>query len=362
MDFICVKISGLNLSRIIDKLVLKGVLVQNLKVKHGYIKFEILESELYILKQLCKQEHKTFDIVYRNGLKQFIFKGQYVLGFVLAFVVCFCYLFSYSVFIFDVNVVCGSVQDCDLLKVESVLKSNGVYSGMKKKDVDASKIEKFIQTEFDDISKCVVDVDGGSLNICVYPATKESESLPIKIVSKYDAVITSVEVYAGECLIKVGDVVKAGDVLMKCDSGVAGKIEGRVYFSATELYNENQVVEEKTGNVYNIKNYKIFNKYLIKQQNNCTFKNYLAKKCDFYISDKLFLPIICEEFLFYETELKDVVIPYTDVEEVILERAYKKALDNVESKTNKYEVSYSVVKEGSYTRVDCFLECEMSLF
>ena len=51
---VCVKISGLNLSRLIDRLVAQGVLIKNLESKSKYIKFEISSDNLTALNKICK--------------------------------------------------------------------------------------------------------------------------------------------------------------------------------------------------------------------------------------------------------------------------------------------------------------------
>ena len=55
-----IKISGLNLIRIIDKLILKNVVVSNLVIKKTSMTFLIDENKLSELDKICKIEHKFY--------------------------------------------------------------------------------------------------------------------------------------------------------------------------------------------------------------------------------------------------------------------------------------------------------------
>ena len=53
-DYVNVKITGLNLLRLIDKLVEKNVCITGLKVKTNQVRFSIEEDKLPILDNVCK--------------------------------------------------------------------------------------------------------------------------------------------------------------------------------------------------------------------------------------------------------------------------------------------------------------------
>ena len=75
-SFVKVKISGLNLIRIIDKLVSKNVVVQKLVIKKTVMTFFINEKDLRVLDKVCKAEKKFYRVLGIFGLKQ-LFYLQY---------------------------------------------------------------------------------------------------------------------------------------------------------------------------------------------------------------------------------------------------------------------------------------------
>lgn len=357
-----VKISGLNLSRPIERLVSKGVFIDNLVTKKNSIKFSISQSDLKTLNEVCKKEHKFYTIIYKNGFKQVLSRIPYMFGGFLALIIIYAYMFAFNLFIFDVNIKCESTLPYDLSKVRDLLNENGIESGMFKAGFSSKDIERLILMELDDVAGCSVIRQGGKLDIYIYPATIKYENNGKDIVSNYDAVITEIDVFAGKPNVSVGDIVKKGDILIKNNNGAQGEVKGKVYFVSTVIYNENRQFIEKTGNIFKTRDYSILNKTFIKDQNKCTFSTYLTEKCSFYISYNYLLPILCTETIYYEANIINKIIPFEEVEQDILSDAYSEAYSKVPDKNAEMNVSYSIVKDGAYTRVDCFIECEVSLF
>ena len=69
-----------------------------------------------------------------------------------------------------------------------------------------------------------------------------------------------------------------------------------------------------------------------------------------------------EEITYSELVPQNKLVPFSEVESKILNQAYELTLELVKNKDKITNVTYSVVSEGNYTRVDCFIEVEMSLF
>ena len=108
-----------------------------------------------------------------------------------------------------------SVLPYDLTEVRNVLNSAGIVGGMERNNVNVGEIQNLILSEVHDISGCTVKRNGGMLEIVVFPSVTKNEITTEDIVSKYTGVITEVEVFSGEANVKVGDIVKPGDVIIK---------------------------------------------------------------------------------------------------------------------------------------------------
>ena len=360
-ELVCVKISGLNLFRITNKLVEKNVFIADLKVKSKQIKFVIHEKNLQILDKICKKEHKFYQIVYKNGFKQLFSRLPFYLGIFLAFVLTFSYMFATSLFVANINVIYKSNLDYDLSAVNNLLKNKGIVSGMKKNEFSTSEIQNMIMLGVENVEGCEVRLNGGNLNICIYPATEKYEAAESDLVSEFDGVIVEAEAYLGELKVKVGDIVSKGDILIKNKGGASGKIKAKVYFTATKIYNQNQQNIVYTGNSYKVKDFLICSKFWVYGKNYCKFSTFLVENCSFYVGKNLFLPILCKETIYREIYIEEKIIPFEAVEEDIKKQVFEEAKAKVKSDAEITNVTYSVVSEGDYTRIDCYIETLLDL-
>lgn len=361
-DAVSVKISGLNLSRLIERLVERGVGLYDLQIKGRTVTFVIERKNLETLNKVCKLEHKFYQVVGETPLKNFFKKLPYFLGALLALIIVFAHIYSISLFVYEVDVSCNSNIECDIGGARELLKQNGVVVGMRRSDVDKLKIQNLLIKNLDDVAGCTVRREGGRLLISLFAAKQKYEVFDGDIVAAFDGVITSAEAFCGELQVKVGDMVKKGDLLIKNKGGASGKIEGKVYFSSGTIYNQNQQVLVPTGREMKVRNIKFFKFFTLKSNKSCEFTTFSSTKCDFYLTKNYLFPFVVEEITYSELVPQNKVVPFSEVESKVLGQAYDLTIALVKHKDRISNVTYSVVNEGNYTRVDCFIEVEMSLF
>ncbi len=273
------------------------------------------------------------------------------------------FVFSFNLYVFEVNLSVAENKKFDLTNVEMLLKENGFVSGAKKKDLDISKLQNLIVSSNKKIAGCSIIKNGGKLDVIIQPAILKENVSKENVYSKYNAILTGVEIFAGKSNLKVGDLVKSGDLLIENDNGASGKITGKVYYSDYLIYNENQVVKEFTGRTIEKSNFEIANKTLVKMHKINDFSNYIEEKCVFCVSKNNFIPLNFIKFIYREFEYKEAIVTFDLVEEELKEKIYNIVLEKIED--NKKEkitnVTYSIVTEKNLTRLDCFIECEIDL-
>ncbi len=358
MNKVCIKISGMNLNRLLNKLIANDVFIDNLKAKNKYIVFYINNCDLFKVEKVCKEERKKYYIISISKTRNMLANTKRFLGFFLASIIIFCYIFSFNNVLCLINIVGGDSENKS--EVMQVLKNNSISVGFVKNKIDVKNIEKVILKNCKGLKGCSVQIIGGKLNIELFPEEKDVY-INIQIKSKYDAKITKINIASGDCKLNIGDIVKKGDLLIDSDKGAIGEIFGQVCFVATEIYNEKQIFQHKTGNVIENKYFKIRNKNIYKTQNINSFSNYITEKCVFYPLSNYFLPIKCEVFKFYEIENIEKVIPFSSVENDIKNKLYLKVLNDIVDKNTITNVAYSVIEEGGIYKVDCFVECEIDI-
>ncbi len=100
----------------------------------------------------------------------------------------------------------------------------------------------------EEISDASVKIDGNTVFVTVLerlPAIKTPQG---DLTSKYDALVTKVVVYEGECVTKVGETVKAGDVLIReTDKSAKGDVYGKVWLHENVAIPFSEITPERTG-------------------------------------------------------------------------------------------------------------------
>lgn len=361
LNEIYVKIEGLNLYRIVQKLIDKGVLLSNLKIKKTYILFLIDIKYKEKLDKICQQERKKYYVVKNTKIKRFFAKLPYCLGGFIPFLILFAFFYGINNTIFCVNLNFESEKNFDLSQVQKVLLDNNITSGAKKSKFSAKEIEKIILTNTENISGCEVFYEGQNLNIIVFPAIKKNENAQKNLLSKYNAIITSIDVFAGDSKVVVGQLVQAGDVLIEYNEGAQGDIKGKVYFSASRIYCEKQEKFVKTGKVFETSAFNFANLITYSAGDICAFENYQLEKQTEVLIKNLFVPVVKEKYIYHEVKLEEEIVPYSQVEDEIKNSLKKEVFAKIPEDLWPKDVTYSVVKEGDYVRVDCFAEIIISL-
>lgn len=355
-----VKINGLNSGRIINELIDNNILLRNVMERAKYVTFEMFESDEENLKRICKKFRKNYKLISKNNLVNLIKNTKYYFGFCVAIVLFAALIFSFNFSIYKINIKVDSNNDFDISEIEKVLSEKGVGVGSRKTEINTKELERLIIQTQENVSGCTIRQNGGVLDIMIYPGVLNEGLNRENVYSKYNAVISDVQIYAGTTNLKIGDIVQKGDLLIENNNGAAGKIMAKIYFSDFLIYNENQLVRKKTGRKINKTNVMIFNKILAKKAENIAFSNYLEENCVFCVSKNCFLPISIVTTIYQEFEYENVVVRFEEMED----RLKESLLDDVKSKNNCQNITnitYSVVKENNLTRLDCFVECEIDL-
>ena len=355
-----IKIEGLNLNKIINEIISRGICIEELVIKNRFITFKVNDCGIENIDVICRKYHKYYKIIQNSIKKRIIQFFTKSFGFLLAIIISCSFLYSHNKFIFNVNVSYESNLPYDLTEVNRALLDAGIAQGIERKSVNVNDIQNMILTSVHDISGCTVKRNGGSLDIVVFPSVLKGELFGGDIVSKYTGVITEIEVFSGEANVRVGDIVKPGDVLIKNNNGASGIVKAKVYFSDYILYNENQTVEEFTGREINTSSVLLFNKKLFKTVLNNEFTSFKEENCVFWLSKNTFIPVSFVKTKYKETVLKEVFVSFESQEETLKENLKNSVMKKVTG-GEVLNVVFSVVREDSFVRVDCNCECLVDL-
>lgn len=221
--YLLVRITGYSPERFLNLCRYKEIYLWGLEPKRDSYELFITVRGFRKLKPILKKTGTKVRILKRFGFPFFFHKYRKRKIFFGGLVFCVGFLYVMSLFVWNIHID-GNFTRTDEVILE-LLESKQIVHGMLKKKVDCDRIVKDIRKEFDDIVWVSAYVTGTRLMIQVkentdtFPVETKKEETPNDIVADKDGVITSIITRNGVPLVKPGDEVKKGDVL------VSGRVE-----------------------------------------------------------------------------------------------------------------------------------------
>ena len=278
-------------------------------------------------------------------------------------------IFSLSHFIWNIEVECNS--NIPKEEIISLVEDEGLKIGALKNKVNTKDVINKIRLERDDIAWVGIEIKGTNAIIKIEEADAKPDIIDdddyTDIVADKEGVITKISAGNGTPLVKEGDVVKKGDVLIA--GYMEGKYTGRQYVhsigdvQAKVWYKNTQKVyfkenkKEETGNRENkysvkINNFQInFNKSIPK------FKKYdtieATKKLKLF--SNFYLPIEIIKYEYKEYNEVPVIHSIEESKQIGIKKAeeeLKKEIENKEITDKKVNVR----TEKDYIEVELIYE------
>lgn len=257
-------------------------------------------------------------------------------------------------------------------EIMEIIQSEGVSVGKFKDKIDIQSLINKIRIARDDVAWVGMEIKGTNLIIDVVEADKKPEIIDeneyCNIVASKDGIITKIEAQNGTPVIKVGDIVKKGDVLVqgwlegKYTENryvhAEGEIIAKVWYSEKEKVYYKQTYENQTGakeSKYsiNINNFKInLFKTLSKFENYDTISTVKKLK----LTSNFYLPIeiIVNENV--EKQKTQVVYDKNTAKEIGIKQLKNKLEEQITEKNNISNIYINSNETDEYIEVEVIYE------
>lgn len=360
---VTITVEGFFIERFLNICMNKKIFLQDLnKENNTYIRVKILKSDFREIKHIARKTKCKVKIEKKSGMPFIINKYRKRKIFAVAFLVIAIFIFIITKFIWNVEVV-GN-QKVSAEEIKEFVSEYGISKGKLKSTIDVQKVSNLIRLNRDEFSWVGITIKGTNVIISVEERIEIPEIIDknkvSNIISTEDAIISKIVVQNGTALVKVGDEVKKGDVLVEgimkgtytedrfvhAEADILGKI---IYVKEKkESFVQNEKIktgkEEKKFEIC-INNFKInFNKGVskFKKYDTITTNKKLKILSDFYF------PISLKKYT--NIEYENVQKKYSDKE---LEEKILNALEEemeTEYEISKYEEKYK--KKDVYTKIE----------
>ncbi len=236
--YLLIRMKGQSPERFINLCSNRYLFIWNLMNVEGSYEFNITVRDYIKLKPIARKTGTIPYIKKRYGLPFFIHRNKKRKGFFTGIFLFCIILYILSLYIWDINIQGGHSYTPEAMV--KFLKSNQVYSGLQKKEIDCQGIEDLIRGTYTDIGWVSAEIKGTRLIIKItetnIPAPAVTATEPCHIVASKDCIIYQMVTRTGTPLVEIGSVVKKGDILV---SGVVDIIGDNAI-----LINKNPVVAD----------------------------------------------------------------------------------------------------------------------
>ena len=372
LGYLKVSVEGYYIERLINICRNQKITVWNIKKKEDIkIYFNIGINDFKKVAKIARKTQSKIKIEQKRGLPFLLYRYKKRKIFLIFLLILVILITLSSNFVWNVEIT--EENGKDLANIAQDIESAGLKTGVLKSKIDTKEIINKIRLERDDIAWMGIELKGTNAIVKLVKAEEKPEIVDeneyCNIVSDKEGVITKINAGNGTANVKVGDVVKAGDILINGwmegkYTGVRyvhaqGEIEAKVWYTKSKTVSLNTTERQETGNIEESYSIKINNFKINLPKRVSKFENYdtIENENKIRIFSNFYLPISIIKTT--NKEIEEIQKTYT-IEEATnkaiaeLEEELDKEIENKEKIVNKNINTYE--NEGS---VDVYVTYEV---
>lgn len=236
--YLLLEFSGEFSERILNLCAKKHITLWGLHCRKRKITGCISVGDFRRLRYIRRGKRIKVHILEKRGLPFFIKKYRKRTAFFAGIILFFLILNYLSGFIWTVRVSGNrNISDEEIIKA---CREIGIYEGMRKRGFDAKAEKERLLINSDSLAWSSMNIEGCVMTVNVTEIKNrknETDGVPTNLKATGDGIIKKLDIKSGNCVVKLGDTVKQGDVL------VSGIIEGQ---NSTQFVHSSGAVIAKT--------------------------------------------------------------------------------------------------------------------
>lgn len=227
--YVRIRVSGYSPERFINACRYRKIRLWGLLPHKGAYEMYTTIQGFKKLKPIIRKTGTKVTIIGRFGLPFFFHRYRKRKLFFIGAVGCALFIYAMSLFVWEIDVT-GNISRSDETLLE-FLEDNDVRHGMPIASIDCARIVKDLRKQYDDIIWASASIRGTRLIIQIKEnetleqervftqaseneETENSKEASVDIVADQDCIITEIITRKGTPLVKAGDTVKKGDILV----------------------------------------------------------------------------------------------------------------------------------------------------
>ncbi len=181
---------------------------------NGKISCKITVKDFWKLPSFLKKSGIRVHIKQKSGFPFFFKKYDRRFGIFTGVAVFFVFLYIMSGYIWVIDVKGNTVTDTN--EILKVCEEIGIKAGVRRNDISQKNSAQQMLLRLDSLAWGSINIEGCRITVNVTEIKEKAEdnSIPTNLKASADGIITHIDVKSGNCLVKVGDIVKKGDLLV----------------------------------------------------------------------------------------------------------------------------------------------------
>lgn len=358
--YVIIKVEGLMLEKLINDAINNNIYLWDIeRVDYTTLVARVGLNGFKRLIQSIERFGCRVNVVKEKGLPFFVSRLKNRKMMVVGFIAFFCIIFFLTSFIWTVEVIGEDKNIND--KVIAYLKKYDIKPGIKKSNIDIKMIKDQLIYDINDISYTRAEIIGTKLIIEVKKRDIKNpdikSNVPCNIVADKKAIIQKVIAKNGKALVKNGDIVKKGQIL------ISGKIEderleepllvhsngevmGKTNYTNIMKEPIEKIIKEETGKSHVVRELKLGSKSISVAEGSIPFKYYVEKVNRNALIDNsiISLPFELVTHKYCEVTHKSIKQDVDSLKEILRVRGIKDLMDKIpkDAKVVSKHVSYKI--------------------
>ena len=326
------------------------------------------------LKQICKKTKCKIKIQSKKGLPFIIKKYKKRKFFFIFLLLIILTIIILSNFIWNIEIE----SDADIPKEEilELAQSEGLEIGKRKGAIDTKAVINKIRLERDDISWVGIEIDGTNATIKLVKADEKPEIINddeyCNIVADKNAMILKVSAQNGTPLVKEGDIVTNGDVIVAgwMEGKYTGKqyvhaqaeIQAKVWYTTTEKVYLQETKKVETGEAKSSYSVKINNFQINLPKSLPKFQKYdtIEENKKLKLFSNFYLPFELVKYTYKEYKEEQVVHSIEEAKQIGIDRAKESLQEKIDGK-EILDKQVKVRTETDYIEVEITYEVKENI-
>lgn len=347
LGYVTIEIEGYFIERFMNLCNSQKIFLWNLKrPKTTIMKVNVSIKDFKKLKPIAKKTKCRVKICDKKGIPFFFHRYQKRKIFLLLFFLVMIGIWILSNFIWNIEII--GTDKINKQEIEQLLAENDFKIGRCKFGLSTKEIIDQIRLQRDDIAWVGIEISGTNAIIKIVEADLKPDIIQedeyCNIVAIKEGMIVKVSAQNGTPVVKEGDIVTQGSVLIGGwlegkYTGTRyvhanGEVQAKVWYSEKVKIPFNQTKKELTGNEEKKYSVKINNFQINLSKRVSKFENYdtIEANKKLRLFSNFYLPIEIQETIYQEYQNQEISYSLEEAKKIAEDEAMKKLDEQVEEK------------------------------